>query len=185
MDSRMSKERLQGKILNGLRNLLYHWKIIQTLMSKMGLHDPFGHLKHKLWPKEGSGIKLAIWLQTIKSQESTQFPCMQVACHISLESFWWALQLCFRPHLNRRSAHKVMGPQSRGSPNFRNFRTPIRLPFGSPETKCHLDVGLMERHKIYYKREGGDSPQLQVVVSLVSPSLPVTCPNTKSAPTMH
>jgi hypothetical protein len=25
-------------------------------MSKMGLHDPFGHLKHKLWPKERSGI---------------------------------------------------------------------------------------------------------------------------------
>jgi hypothetical protein len=22
-------------------------------MSKMGLHDLFGHLKHKLWPKEG------------------------------------------------------------------------------------------------------------------------------------
>jgi len=28
-------------------------------MSKMGSHDPFGHLKHKLWPKEGLGIKLA------------------------------------------------------------------------------------------------------------------------------
>jgi hypothetical protein len=25
-------------------------------MSKMSLHDPFGHLTHKLWPKEGSGI---------------------------------------------------------------------------------------------------------------------------------
>jgi len=24
------------------------------------LHDPFGHLKHKLWPKEGLGVKLAI-----------------------------------------------------------------------------------------------------------------------------
>jgi hypothetical protein len=29
-------------------------------MSKMSLHDPFGHLKHKLWPKEGLGVKLAI-----------------------------------------------------------------------------------------------------------------------------
>ncbi len=27
-------------------------------MSKMGSNDPFGHLKHKLWPKEGSGVKL-------------------------------------------------------------------------------------------------------------------------------
>ncbi len=27
-------------------------------MSKMGLHDSFGYLKHKLWPKEGSIIEL-------------------------------------------------------------------------------------------------------------------------------
>ncbi len=25
------------------------------------------------------------------------------------------------------------------------------LPLGSPRTKCHLDVGFVERHKIYYK----------------------------------
>jgi hypothetical protein len=29
-------------------------------MSKMGSHDPFEHLKHKLWPKEGPGVELAI-----------------------------------------------------------------------------------------------------------------------------
>jgi hypothetical protein len=29
-------------------------------MSEMGLHDPFVHLKHKLWPKEGPGVELAI-----------------------------------------------------------------------------------------------------------------------------
>jgi hypothetical protein len=28
-------------------------------MSKMGLHDPFGYLKHKLWPKEWLRIKLS------------------------------------------------------------------------------------------------------------------------------
>jgi hypothetical protein len=33
------------------------------------------------------------------------------------------------------------------------------LPFGSPGTKCHLDVGLVERHIIYYKREGGGFPK--------------------------
>jgi len=32
------------------------------------------------------------------------------------------------------------------------------ISFGSPRTKCHLDVGLMERHKIYYKGEGGGFP---------------------------
>ncbi len=25
-------------------------------MSKMGSHDPFGHLKHKLWPNERLGV---------------------------------------------------------------------------------------------------------------------------------
>jgi len=41
-----------------------------------------------------------------------------------------------------------------------------RLPLGSPGTKCHLDVGLVERHKVYYKGEGGRFPQ--VVMSLVN-----------------
>ncbi len=59
------------------------------------------------------------------------------------------------------------------------------LPFGSPGTKCHLDVGFMERHKVYYKGEGGGFPQVRAVMSLVNPSLPVALPNTKSAPIMH
>jgi hypothetical protein len=29
-------------------------------MFKMDLHDTFEHLKQELWPKEGSGIELAI-----------------------------------------------------------------------------------------------------------------------------
>jgi hypothetical protein len=29
-------------------------------MPEMGLYDPFGFLKHELWPKEGPGVKLAI-----------------------------------------------------------------------------------------------------------------------------
>jgi len=31
-------------------------------MSKMGSHFSFGHLKHKLWPKEGPGVKLPVKL---------------------------------------------------------------------------------------------------------------------------
>jgi hypothetical protein len=47
-----------------------------------------------------------------------------------------------------------------------------RLPLGSPETKSHLDVALVERCKVYYKGEGDGFPQVQVVVSLVCPSCP-------------
>jgi hypothetical protein len=44
----------------------------------------------------------------------------------------------------------------------------LGLPLGSPGTKSHLDVGPMGSHKVYYKWEGGDFPQIRAVVSLVS-----------------
>jgi hypothetical protein len=100
-------------------------------MSKMGSHCSFGHLKHKLWPKEGPGIKLPIWLLTRKSQESTRFTWLQMTCDIPLESSWRELQLCFRPHLNPRSTRKVMLLQSRESSNWHDFESPGReKPFG-------------------------------------------------------
>jgi len=61
----------------------------------------------------------------------------------------------------------------------------LRLPLGSLGTKCHLDVGLVERHKVYYKGEGGGFPQVRAMVSLANLSLPMACPSTKSAPVMH
>jgi len=36
-----------------------------------------------------------------------------------------------------------------------------RPPFGSLRTKCHLDVGFMERHRVYYKGEGGSFPKFR------------------------
>jgi len=51
---------------------------------------------------------------------------------------------------------KLWGPKVVGIPTLGISG----LPFGSPGTKCHLDVGLMERHKVYYKREGGGFPQV-------------------------
>jgi hypothetical protein len=61
----------------------------------------------------------------------------------------------------------------------------LGLPLRSPKTKCHLDVAPMERRKEYYKGEGGGFPEVRVVVSLVSPRLPVACPSTKSVQIMH
>jgi hypothetical protein len=159
VDSWMFRKRLQGSKPNGLKIFLCHWKDIETQMSKMGLPDPFEYLKHKLWPKERSGIKLAIWFLITKSRESTQFPCVQVAWDITLESFWQRIQLCFRPHFNPKSTSEIVGVPT---------LTISGLPFGSPGTKCHLDVGLVERHRIYYKGEGGGFPQVQAMVSLVS-----------------
>jgi hypothetical protein len=81
-------------------------------MSKMGSHNPFGHLTHKLWPKERSEIKSPIWLPTTKSQKLPQFPCVQVAYDILLKSSRQGLELFFKLHFNRRFTHKIMGPQS-------------------------------------------------------------------------
>jgi len=93
-------------------------------MYKMGSHNPFGYLKHKLWPKEGSGVKVPLWLPTTKSRESPWFIYVQVACHISLEISWQGLQFWFISHLDRRFEKEVMGLQNRGSPNFKNFKSP-------------------------------------------------------------
>jgi len=76
---------------------------------------------------------------------------------------------------------KLWGPKVVGVPTLRISG----LPFGSLKTKCHLDVGLVERHRIYYKGEGDGFPQVQAVVSFLSLSLLMVRPNTKNAPIMH
>jgi len=146
-------------------------------MYKMALHETFGYLQHQLWAKEWPRVKLAVWLPTTKSKESTQPRCVKVKCNTPLESSEGELQVCFRPHPNRRFEQKVMTLQSPRSPNRDSFRTPlweswVRKPFG-----CGCDR-VMQR--IVYG-EGGGFPQMWVVVSLVSLELPMACPNTKSA----
>ncbi len=91
-----------------------------------------------------------------------------MACDILLKRFWWGLQLCCKPHCDRRFAREIMGPQTCENPRCGKFGTPL----GSPETKCHLDVAPMETRKKYYKGEGGGFPQVWVVMSLVSLSCP-------------
>ncbi len=46
-----SKSDWKGAKPLSLKSFLHHWKVIEAQMPKMGSHDPFGHLQHKLWPK--------------------------------------------------------------------------------------------------------------------------------------
>jgi len=108
----------------------------------MALHEPFGHLQHKLWLKEGPGDKLAIWLPTIKSRESTWFWCVQGKCDTPLESYWGELQLWFRPCPDLNLGREAMSVQSLGSPNRDSFATPLwesweKEPFGC---KCGREL---------------------------------------------
>jgi hypothetical protein len=134
-DSRNFREHFEGSKLHGLLRSLYQWKSFEVSMSKMGSHCSFGHLKHKLWPKEGPGVEgpgvelpgvRRFWLPTTKSRESTRNTWLQRRCDILLERSRRDLQLCFRQQLNRRSDPKVMGLQSPGSPARRDFGTPAR-----------------------------------------------------------
>jgi hypothetical protein len=59
------------------------------------------------------------------------------------------------------------------------------LPLGSLGTKCHLDMGLVERHIVYYKGEGDGFFQVWAVVSLVSSILPMAHFSTKNVSIMH
>jgi len=61
-------------------------------------------------------------------------------------------------------------------------RTVSGLLLGNPGTKSHSDVGVAERHIVYYMGEGGGLPQVRAVMSHVSLELPMACPSTKSAP---
>jgi hypothetical protein len=136
-------------------------------MFEMGSYDPFGHLKHKLWSKERSGVKLPFWLPTTKSRESTKFPRVQVACHILWKTidkgYNFASDLISIEGLQR----KLWAPKIEGVPSLRI----LGLPLGSHGTKNHLDVAPVERHRVvYYKGEGGGFPQVRAVMSLVSPS---------------
>jgi hypothetical protein len=137
-------------------------------MSKMGSHDPFGHLKHKLWPKEGPGVKLAFDSRPLKVRNRRDLLTFRWRARYH----WKALDEGYNfasDLISIRGLHaKLWAPKV--------ARVPVGgisgLPFGSPKTKCHLDVGLVERYKVYYKGEGGGFPQVRAVVSFVSPSCP-------------
>jgi hypothetical protein len=134
--------------------------------------------------KRRSEVKLSIWLSTTKSQESLWFLCVQVACHILLESsrqgynFAWNLTSIGGLHTKLWDS-KIIGIPILGISG---------LPLESPRTKSHLGAGPMAMHRVYYKGEDGGFPQVPAMVSLVnfvSSCLLVAYPCTKIALIMH
>jgi len=123
-------------------------------MFKIGLHDPFGQLKHKLWPKEGSGVKLTIWLPTTKVKHCPDFR----ACRWRATYRWKALNKGYNFALDLISI-KGLHTKLWASKIARVTNVGIsRLPFGSPRTKWHLGASPMAWHIIYYKGEGDGFP---------------------------
>jgi hypothetical protein len=94
----------------------------QSVDVENGLHEPFGHMQHKLWQKERSGVKLAVWLSTTKSRELTWPWCVQVECDTPLENFRRELQVCFRSHPNQSSKAKSYALAKLRESKSRQFR---------------------------------------------------------------
>jgi hypothetical protein len=150
-------------------------------MFEMGSHDPFEHLKNKLWPKKRLGVKLAIWLSTTKVRNHHNFLvlrwCVTYRWKDIDKGYNFTLDLISIKGLQT----KLWAPKLAGVPTLGISR----LPLGSPGTKCHLDASLVAKHKVYYKGEGGGFPQVRAVVSLMNLSLLVTRSNTKNVLVMH
>jgi hypothetical protein len=104
-------------------------------MSKMASHWSFGHLQPKLWAKEGSGVKLAVWLPITKSRESISSRHPNLECNMALKSSRRQLQLWLRPRLDQTLQLGDMSSQSFRTLTRDNFRTPTwesreKEPFG-------------------------------------------------------
>jgi hypothetical protein len=111
----------------------------------MGSHDPFGHLQHKLWPKERPGVKLPIGSLTHGHGKSGIDP---IPLHVG-------------------GVRHVFGKLSMRATTL--VQTSSRLEvctilgnFGTPtwefETKSHSDATPAEWCRVYYMGEGGGFP---------------------------
>ncbi len=135
-----------------------------------GLALSFGYLKHKLWPKEGPGVKLPVWLPTRKSWESSLFTWLQSSCNS-----WKAFDESYNFALNRISIRglfvKLWGSKVAGILIGAISKLSLRSP-GREKSVATLDVGFVANHRVYYKGEGGGFLQVHAVVSLVCPCCP-------------
>jgi hypothetical protein len=143
-------------------------------MSKMSSHDPFGHLNISYGQKKSRESNWQFDSRSLKVKNQLDF--LVYMWHATYR--WKALDNDYHFALDLISIKglhvKLWGPKVAGV-----------LTLGIPRSKCHLDVGLVERHKVYYKGESGGFPRVRAVLSLVIPSLPVVRPSTKCVPTMH
>ncbi len=133
-------------------------------MFKMGSHCSFGHLKHKLRPKER--WQFDSWLEKVRNQPNLFVYRWRVTYR------WKAFDEGYNFASNCISIWGLLA-KLWGSKVVRVPTWAIsRLPLGSPQTKSHLDVGPVERYKVYYKGEGGGFPQVRAVVNLVCSCCP-------------
>jgi hypothetical protein len=106
----------------------------------MGSHCSFGHLKHKLWSKEGPGVKWESNCQfDSRPQKVGNWP--DLLSYRGRDTYCWkALDESYNFALDRIAIRgllvKLWGSKVAGVP----FGAISRLPLGSPGKNSHLDV---------------------------------------------
>jgi hypothetical protein len=142
-------------------------------MPKMGSHDHLDIWNTIYGQKKGreSNCQFDFWPLKIKNRPNF------FACRWRATYRWKSLDKGYNFALDLISIQglhaKLWGPKIVGVSTL----TISGFPLGSLGTKCHLDVGLMERHKVYYKGEGGGFLQVQAMMILwvwVYPGLVLT-----------
>jgi hypothetical protein len=127
-------------------------------MSKMGSHYSFGHLKHKLWPKEGPGVELP-GVRQFDSRplnvENRPLPEVRIGSAIRCWKISTKATTSVQTSLrSERAVGSYELPKSRDSTRD-NFGTISGLQLGSPGNLCHLDVAPEMWRRVYYREYGG------------------------------
>jgi len=103
-------------------------------MSKMGLDCSFGHLKHKLWPKEGLGVNLDSRPEKVKNRRDL-LSCRQRATYC-----WKALDKSYNFALDhtliRGLLTKLWGSKVAGIPFGTISRPPLESPGREKSFRC-------------------------------------------------
>jgi len=142
----------------------------------MASHEPFRHLEHKLWSKEGSVVKLAVRLPTIKKLGIDPTPvCASGVRYIVENLLRRATSLLQTSSQSEVWAGSYELPKSRESKSGQ-FRD---SSLGVPGQKAIQMWGAAEQRREYYMGEGGGFPWVQAVVSQVSPCCPWLVPTSR------
>jgi hypothetical protein len=171
MDSQIFRERLQGlnpmdwKVLYIIEKFLEHRCLKWACMTHLDISNTsYGQKKGR-----ESNWQFDFW--PLKVENCLNF----LMCRWRATYYWKALDKGYNFSLDLISIEglheKLWAPKIAGVLVVRI----LGFPLGNFETKWHLGVGLVARHRIYYKGEGGFS-QVRVVVSLVNLCLPMVSP---------
>jgi hypothetical protein len=121
-------------------------------MPKMGSHCSFGHLKHKLWPKEGARSRIVSLIPDQKKSGIDPIYLTEDNVPHTVGKLSTRATTLLQTTLRSEVCSQSYGaPKSRES-QLARFRDSHP---GVPREKSHLDVGPVERCRVYYKGEGG------------------------------